>query len=270
MLTDGIDLPLWCDQLELCVCGHLIHPRGRSMRLLRSAWVASSLALSVIGLGSASAATITADGSSPLVFGTTLGAGNYGTVAYDFNPTNTAITFTVTLNPGFLFVSGGVDAIFAFTTNTGVSYGPIASTGTGGTNAGWSGIPDGTGTGVKMNGAGNFGGAVTHDGNGGSQPLGSTLTFTITSLTSTELQLLQATGSGQQGLLDHFFAADICRVVAGTTNGTCGTGAQTGIVFDGTQPSEVPLPPAAVLFGTALVGFGLLSRRRKQQLNATA
>src|SRR5262249_59504014 len=102
------------------------------MRLFKSAWVASSLALSVIGLGSASAATIAADGSNPLVFGTTLGAGNYGTVAYDFNATNTAITFTVTLNSGFLFISGGADAVFSFSTNTNVSYGPIAYNRTGG------------------------------------------------------------------------------------------------------------------------------------------
>ena len=48
-------------------------------------------------------------------------------------------------------------------------------------------------------------------------------------------------------------------------------GAQTGIIDFGpaaTQFSTVPLPPAALLFGTALAGLGILGRRRSKKAAA--
>jgi hypothetical protein len=51
-----------------------------------------------------------------------------------------------------------------------------------------------------------------------------------------------------------WFSADISTVVNGQT--------VTGVV--GATLSQVPLPPALVLFGTALAGMGILGRRRKK------
>jgi hypothetical protein len=45
----------------------------------------------------------------------------------------------------------------------------------------------------------------------------------------------------------------------------------TGIIDFTLNTSAVPLPPAALLFGSALVGLGFMSRRRRnQRVNATA
>ena len=52
--------------------------------------------------------------------------------------------------------------------------------------------------------------------------------------------------------------------------GTTGTGGKTGLV-GGTPLNPVPLPGAAWLFGTALVGMTVLGRRRRNRdVNATA
>jgi hypothetical protein len=175
-------------------------------------------------------------------------------VTYNFLSGNTSVSFDVQLNSGYQFVHTGFDSVFAFTTNTSINIGSIVGNGPGT----WSGVGDGTGTSIGMDGAGNFGGGVTNSLSGGSNQLGNDITFTITG--ASVIQLLNAVNSGGHALSD-FFAADIC-VVSDTG---C---AATGVVFDGPPISSVPLPPAALLFGTALVGLGILGRRRRSNAQA--
>jgi len=228
------------------------------MRITKSALVAAGMALgfAVLSSGNASADTITASGSSILDNGTTLGSGNYGIVTYNFLSGNTSVSFDVQLNSGYQFVHTGFDSVFAFTTNTPITIGSIVGNGPGT----WSGVGNGTGTSIGMDGAGNFGGGVTNSLSGGSNQLGNDITFTISG--ASVIQLLNAVNSGGQDLTN-FFAADICVLAAGSTT-SC---AATGVVYDD-PPSTVPLPPAALLFGTALVGLGILGRRRRSNAQA--
>jgi|SRR5450755_2343093 hypothetical protein len=94
------------------------------MRTAKSAIWAASIALSfaVLGCGNSSAATISGSGSSILDNGTTLGTGNYGTVTYTFL-SGTFVNIDVQLNAGYQFIHTGFDAVFAFTTNTGITIG---------------------------------------------------------------------------------------------------------------------------------------------------
>jgi len=62
--------------------------------------------------------------------------------------------------------------------------------------------------------------------------------------------------STSQPPISGIFFADLSHLFAGTTQ------ALTGIVDFGL--TAVPLPPAALLFGTALVGMGILGRRRRK------
>jgi hypothetical protein len=233
------------------------------VRTTRSALLAAGIALgfAVLGSGNASAATITGSGSLILNNGNTLGAGDYGTVTYNFL-SGTAVSFDIQLNSGYQFVHTGFDSVFAFTTNTAIVIGPtppslIIGNGTGT----WSGVGDGTGTSISMDGAGNFGGGVTNSLSGGNNLLGNDIKFTISGA-ATLLALENAIKSGGQDLAN-FFAADICVLAAGSTT-SC---AATGVVYDD-PPSTVPLPPAVFLFGTALAGLGVLGRRRRSNAQA--
>jgi hypothetical protein len=88
--------------------------------------------------------------------------------------------------------------------------------------------------------------AITCNSNGASTPCGGVLTFDINLTLATFLAEL-ATSNGSP------FFADVIN--------NNRTGGPTGII-DFTQ--QVPLPPAALLFGTALVGLGVLGRRRRK------
>src|SRR5262249_25620839 len=110
----------------------------------KSLFLAAGIALGVLCSGYARADTITASGSSILNNGTTLGAGNYGTVTYTFS--GSTISFDVQLNAGYQFINTGFPAVFAFTTNNAITYGPTPPSLVIGNATGiWSGIPNGTG-----------------------------------------------------------------------------------------------------------------------------
>jgi hypothetical protein len=84
-------------------------------------------------------------------------------------------------------------------------------------------------------------------GNGASSPYFGTLEFTVNQTLATFLSLLAVSG-GSTFFLD---------VIGSTGN--------TGIIDF--SLSQVPIPGAALLFGSALAGIGLLSRRRKRHVD---
>lgn len=192
--------------------------------------------------------TITASGSTELTFGTTLGAADYGTVNYTFLNGGNTIDFDVVLKSGYEFINSGQAGVFSFTTNIPVSYGSIVSN----TIAtGWTGLGNGTGTAFHMDGQGDFGGGVTHAGNGGSNPLGTELMFAITGASA--ITLLQSTGG-----LGSFFAADVCQSTAGVCTGA------TGIVGVPAPALGAGLPGLIAACG----GLLALARRRRNKLAA--
>ena len=132
---------------------------------------------------------------------------------------------------------------------TGVALGDISVTQTfaGQTLAPQTGAFNGDGTGNFI-----FGIACTSCGNG-NLGITSNIVFSIANAT-----IADVTGANNLG---NIFVAD---VFSGQTG-------NTGPVDVSGTPSQIPLPPAALLFGTALVGMTVLGRRRRNRdVNATA
>ena len=157
------------------------------------------------------------------------------------------VSVNVTLLNGNEFVHTGFDTDFGFNltgtptitfSNVTTGFAPNANPETAGS--------------LHMDGTGFFqyGVQCTGCGPGGSSPLSGPLSFDITGAGLSVLSLIE-NASGQ------FFAVDL---MSGTTG-------NTGAV-DASVLSPVPLPPAALLFGTALVGLGVLGRRRRSNAQA--
>ena len=157
------------------------------------------------------------------------------------------VSVDVTLANGNGFVSTGFGTDFGFnlTGTPTITFSNVTSGFTPNAN------PETAGS-LHMDGTGFFqyGVLCPGCGNGGSSPLPGPLDFTITGAGLSVLSFIQ-NGTGQ------FFAVDL---MSGTTG-------NTGAV-DASVVSSVPLPPAALLFGTALVGLGVLGRRRRSNAQA--
>jgi hypothetical protein len=170
------------------------------------------------------------------------------------------LEFVVTLGDSLQFLGGnvaaGIGASFAFDLS-GVSG---LSVGTPQTYHAVSTTP----TSIHMDGAGTFNFGVVCDtcGSSGSNPPGgNSITFSVSGTGATLADLVAPNGTS-------FFAADVISCKSGVTScfgsGTGNTGVIDATLSTSPPPPPVPLPPAAMLFGTALVGMGILGRRRRK------
>jgi len=174
----------------------------------------------------------------------------------NINPLNTinvtggggTITFTLNLAPNWFVVGSGLPVSFGFSSSI-ATLTPNALTGyTTVGPAGATGV-DGVGTFPATF----YGWDRTANGFAGHDP-NNPVVFTLT--TAATLTLAQFIASLEPSSTGPLFVADVI-------NNNTGNGNTGAIDFGGTA---VPLPPAALLFGTALAGLGILGRRRKKAL----
>ena len=151
----------------------------------------------------------------------------------------TGTTLTITLFDGFQFFGSGnaPQAVVAFNTTGATSVSGLPS--------GFTWVAGSTPSGNPPGGIGTMNNYITTDTT--NIGLGSTLAYTFTGTFSPDSK-------------GFFFAVDVCTGLNSDNHCTGNTGwLTTGLV-------ATPLPPAALLFGTALAGLGVLGRRRKQKI----
>ena len=199
------------------------------------------------GITSDNKITVTADGSNTQIsvtlasgwqFVHTGASGSGGDLTFGFiNPSN--LTFTT--------VTGGTPA--QWTTTTPVGFQVLNGSGTLPTTSqsASSAMADASGKFSFTNGFG-----INCNGTGASGHCGGTLTFDVNVSLATFLADLATSGGSA-------FWADV-------QSGLAPNVGNTGIIDFTLQ--AVPLPPAALLFGSALVGLGFLTRRRRNQQSA--
>jgi hypothetical protein len=173
------------------------------------------------------------------------GQPNGGTVTVTDNLAG-MLTFNIQLANGNQFINGGFDATLGFNLagNPSITYSGI-------TPAANYTLPNSVGNvqtagSLHMDGTGFFEYGLEGVGSGASNPLGSSLVFSITA-TGLDITDLEPNSDGQ------FLAADI---ISGTTG-------FTGAIDVSARPTvPVPGPSTLILVGSALVGLGLWRRKR--------
>src|SRR5262249_33937222 len=213
--------------------------------------IAGVISVLALGIGAVSSPTHAATIATFTNCAVTGGCGSpttFGTV----DLTGNLLTVTLT-GPYQFFTSGsGAQPVFAFNTSagptsvTGISLDSAADLTY---NAGPT--PPGNPPSGGIGGMNNFITTTTHN-----TPLGQSLSFTLNGAFS-----FINNGGGNA------FAAAVFTTVSGIAcTGISGGGPTGWIGAPLGSVSQVPLPPAALLFGTALVGLGVLGRRRKNGL----
>lgn len=234
------------------------------MSIFKTVGLASAVAigLGVGGLPTTSYAdtyVITSDHSSDQ--GVTAGLTDTGGVTINvtqFNATSLYVSLTFASGWG-LIVNGQDPASLVFALSSSLGTATIT-----GLSSGSAVTPDNTIPGIQLNG-GIFTGGLNGTGYGvmggtPSSPL-TTLSFYVNATGITLTSLLQGsytctahlTCTTQEPIYGFFFA-DVS------------SPGGTGVLDFGPSESvsQVPIPPAALLFGTALVGMGILGRRRRK------
>jgi hypothetical protein len=186
------------------------------------------------------------------------GNGPYGTVQL-FQNSPSEVDFLVNLNDGFEFVHTGQAGAFGFDLTVGGT--PFITVSTGSINAGFSGTAIGSPAshGEHMDGFGSFDFVITDDGNhtnGASQPIGQTLSFSVTDTSGISISnfLHNSTGGNAS-----YFAADIWCTAC--TSGLTGFVGSDGVANTGSA-STVPEPETLLVSGLGLLTFGLLRFKR--------
>jgi PEP-CTERM motif len=222
-----------------------------SINQSRMGFAALALAGAFAGMLAASpakAAVLVFDLTSDHCTGNCLGTGGAPSSAGTITVTETGanmLHFAVSLAAGFTIVNTGFDGSLGFDLNPNqtVTYSALT--------AGFSpvgGNPVGAQNLTMWDGIGTFEYAVIRDVQGGGAGLPS-LSFDLTG-TALTLASLQLNNAGQ------FFGLDVR-----SSNGN------TGLVDAsvGTPPGNVPEPTSLMIFGTGLMGAGLLLRRRRRK-----
>jgi len=172
------------------------------------------------------------------------------------------LQFAVSLANGNQFINSGFQASFGFnlvvppgSTHPTITYSlinPAASyTIPGGSGPG--GLTQGPQS-LHMDGTGFFLYGLDGVGNGGSNPLGSSLSFDVQAAGLT-INSLASNSAGQ------FFAADIISGTGARNTGGIDVSTVTGCPTCNFQ--QVPEPASLAILGTAFAMFGILARRRR-------
>jgi hypothetical protein len=236
------------------------------MRRVSSAYFLSAavVSLGVLGLlnGPASAVTATysynVDGSS-----TGIGSGPYGSVTVD--DTGGVLDFTVNLSSPYQFHDSNSANQNSFLFDL-VGAPSISITGLTSNFARVGANPAAGGSfgGPSFNGTGFWDYAV--DGVCSGNTCGTSLHFVATHVGATNTPIFDLTLASLNPLLytnsNGTFAIYFVSALINTGTELTGNIGATR-VFDNTPPDPVPLPPALVLFGSALIGLTVLGRRRR-------
>src|SRR5262245_50143459 len=218
--------------------------------------VAFSMALGVVSTEPAMAVTATysytVDGSS-----TGVGSGPYGTVTV--KDSGGVLDFTVSLNSPYQFHDSPSSQQTSFLFDL-VGAPPISISGL---TANFARVAGGSFGGPSFNGTGFWDYAV--DGSCTGNTCGTALHFVakhVDALNNTIFDLtLASLNPLTYGKDKIYFVSALINTGTGLTGNVGAT--LVSLVDDNTSVNPVPLPPALVLFGTALIGMTVLGRRRK-------
>jgi hypothetical protein len=176
--------------------------------------------------------------------------GAAGTINVSGEGTST-LSVDVELTNGFLHTSTGLNTLNFSLSGAQITSANIANVVYEGTQSAFSFSSSTTGT--NVDGSGSWLDLLTLTGcTGGANTCGTSLTFDIINLTP-GVNFLSHLVNG----VAIYFGVNVSSTTSSST-------ANTGIEGAVLSPSPVPLPPAVLLFGSALVGMGLLGRRRKK------
>jgi hypothetical protein len=169
------------------------------------------------------------------------------TVTATTNGSNLDLVFHI-VDSTFFFFQAGTPPSVAWNTNPAASATAASLTAMNGTPSGSTWANSGSAT---------VGAPGTFNGSAGYTPNNNDVFQTDIKLTlaGATLASLLANASG------FIFAADLCN--GSTTTASCTSG-KTGFAGAVGGTSQVPLPPAALLFGSALVGLTVLGRKRRK------